>query len=73
MVIAFIDAHRSRFGVESIELLDHLMSRVDEAGVALTGAGAFLPELVKAVLGTRHGCRAHVGFEKGDLAGPGVG
>ena len=31
-------------------LLDELVARVDEGGVALTGKGGFLPELVKAVL-----------------------
>ncbi|MFL6143197.1 MAG: IS256 family transposase, partial [Labedaea sp.] len=31
-------------------LLDHLMSKVGVDGVALTGAGGLLPELVKAVL-----------------------
>lgn len=33
----------------SDELLDELMSRVDADGLALTGQGGFLPELVKAV------------------------
>src|SRR2546427_477797 len=31
-------------------LLDHLMSKVDSDGLALTGEGGLLPELVKAVL-----------------------
>ncbi len=31
-------------------LLDHLMGRVDEGGLALTGEGGFLPELIKTVL-----------------------
>ena len=31
-------------------LLDGVMDRVDRDGLALTGAGGFLPELVKAVL-----------------------
>jgi putative transposase len=31
-------------------LLDGVMSKVDTGGLALTGDGGFLPELVKAVL-----------------------
>ena len=31
-------------------LLDDLMARVDRGGLQLTGAGGFLPELIKAVL-----------------------
>lgn len=31
-------------------LLDHLMAKVDGDGLALTGEGGLLPELVKAVL-----------------------
>jgi putative transposase len=36
-------------------LLDHLMDRADEGGLALTGEGGFLPELIKTVL--ERGCR----------------
>jgi putative transposase len=59
----------------SDELLDQLMSRVDEGGVALTGAGGFLPELVKAVLerGMDAELTDHLGYEKGDPAGRGSG
>ncbi len=31
-------------------LLDEVMDRVDAGGLALTGQGGFLPEMVKAVL-----------------------
>lgn len=31
-------------------LLDELMDRVDAGGLALTGEGGFLPEMIKAVL-----------------------
>ena len=59
----------------SDELLDQLLSRVDEGGVALTGAGGFLPELVKAVLerGMDAELTDHLGYEKGDPAGRGSG
>ena len=55
----------------SDELLDRLMSRVDTDGVALTGAGGFLPELVKAVLerGMDAELTDHLGYERGDPAG----
>ena len=54
-------------------LLDELMNRVDRDGVALTGAGGFLPELVKAVLerGMAAELTDHLGYEKGDPAGRG--
>ena len=59
----------------SDELLDELMSRVDEDGVALTGRGGFLPELVKAVLerGMDAELSGHLGYERGDRAGHGSG
>jgi putative transposase len=59
----------------SDELLDELMSRVDEDGVALTGRGGFLPELVKAVLerGMDAELTSHLGYERGDVAGNGSG
>jgi putative transposase len=54
-------------------LVDHLMSKVDSGGLALTGQGGVLPELVKAVLerGLGDELTAHVGYEKGDPAGRG--
>lgn len=56
-------------------LLDHLMSKVDDGGLALTGDGGLLPELVKAVLerGLRAELTGHLGYEKGDPAGRGTG
>jgi len=59
----------------SDELLDELMSRVDADGVALTGVGGFLPELVKAVLerGMDAELTDHLGYERGDPAGRGSG
>ena len=54
-------------------LFDTLMDRVDRDGLALTGAGGFLPEMVKAVLerGLHSELTAHLGYEKGDPAGRG--
>jgi putative transposase len=54
-------------------LLDDLMDRVDAGGVALTGEGGLLPELVKAVLerGLAAELTGHLGYEKGDPAGRG--
>jgi putative transposase len=54
-------------------LLDHLMSKVDNEGLALTGQGGLLPELVKAVLerGLQAELTDHLGYEKGDPVGRG--
>jgi putative transposase len=54
-------------------LLDHLMSKVYDDGLALTGAGGLLPELVKAVFerGLQAELAGHLGYEKGDPAGRG--
>ena len=54
-------------------LLDDLMDRVDRGGLALTGEGGFLPEMVKAVLerGLAAELTEHLGYEKGDPAGRG--
>jgi putative transposase len=54
-------------------LLDRLMSKVDVDGLALTGEGGLLPELVKAVLerGLQAELTDHLGYEKGDPAGRG--
>jgi putative transposase len=55
-------------------LFDDLMARVDRDGLSLTGAGGFLPEMVKAVLerGLATELTEHLGYEKGDPAGRGV-
>jgi putative transposase len=54
-------------------LLDELMDRVDRDGLALTGIGGFLPEMVKAVLerGMAAELTDHLGYEKHDRAGRG--
>lgn len=59
----------------SDELIDELVGRAGEGGVALTGHGGFLPELVKAVLerGMDAELTSHLGYERGDRAGHGSG
>jgi putative transposase len=54
-------------------LLDDLMDRVDGGGLALTGEGGFLPEMIKRVLerGLQAELTGHLGYEKGDPAGRG--
>jgi putative transposase len=54
-------------------LLDDVMERVDAGGLALTGEGGFLPEMIKAVLerGLAAELTGHLGYEKGDPAGRG--
>jgi putative transposase len=53
--------------------LDDLIDRADEGGVALTGPGGFLPEMIKAVLerGLATELTDHLGYEPGDPAGRG--
>jgi len=55
----------------SDELIDRLLERSDSAGVALTGEGGFLPELLKAILerGLATELDDHLGYVKGDPAG----
>jgi putative transposase len=54
-------------------LLDRLMVQVGEGGLALTGEGGFLPEMIRAVLerGLQAELTDHLGYEKGDPAGRG--
>ena len=53
--------------------LDELVDRAQEGGVQLTGAGGFIPEMIKAVLerGLAAELTSHVGYEVGDPAGRG--
>ena len=53
--------------------LDELVDRAEEGGVALTGPGGFLPEMIKAVLerGLQAELTGHLGYEVGDPAGRG--
>jgi len=59
----------------SDEFLDQVLDRAGDRGVALTGEGGFLPELVKAVLerGMDAELTDHLGYERGDPAGRGSG
>jgi putative transposase len=53
--------------------LDELVDRAQDGGVALTGEGGFLPELIKAVLerGLATELTDHLGYEHSDPAGRG--
>jgi putative transposase len=52
-------------------LLDEVLARVDAGGLALTGDGGFLPEMIKAVLerGLQAELTDHLGYEKHERAG----
>ncbi len=52
------------------ELVDQLLA--DERGVALTGGGGFLPEMIKTVLERGMGAE-NLGYEKNDPASRGSG
>ena len=69
------EARKLRREMFSDELLDELMARTDERGVALTGEGGFLPEMIKAVLerGMDTELTDHLGYERGDRGGHGSG
>lgn len=69
------EARRLRQEVFSDELVDDLLARADERGVALTGDGGFLPELIKSVLerGMDAELTSHLGYQRGDRAGHGSG
>lgn len=69
------EARRLRRELFTDEMLDQLMAATDERGVALTGEGGFLPEMIKAVLerGMDAELTDHLGYEKGDRAGHGSG
>ena len=56
-------------------LLDEVMAQADAGGLALTGEGGFLPEMIKAVLerGLAAELTGHLGYERGDPAGRGSG
>src|SRR5919198_851320 len=56
-------------------LLDEVMAQADAGGLALTGEGGFLPEMIKAVLerGLAAELTGHLGYELGDPAGRGSG
>lgn len=57
------------------QLLDQLLASTSERGLALTGEGGLLPELIRSVLerGMRAELTDHLGYEKHDPAGRGSG
>ncbi|WP_420818994.1 IS256 family transposase [Ornithinimicrobium flavum] len=57
------------------ELVDQLLAAADERGVALTGSGGFLPEMIKTVLerGMSAELTDHLGYARHDPAGRGSG
>lgn len=69
------EARKLRRELFGDEMLDRLMAATDERGVALTGEGGFLPEMIKAVLerGMDAELTGHLGYERGDPAGRGSG
>ncbi|WP_448074037.1 IS256 family transposase [Georgenia yuyongxinii] len=56
-------------------MVDKLLAASGERGVALTGSGGFLPEMIKTVLerGMAAELSDHLGYDKGDPAGRGSG
>jgi len=70
-----VSARSLRNSFFSDDLLDQLIEQADAEGVALTGPGGFLPEMVKAVLerGMDAELTSHLGYERGDPAGAGSG
>jgi putative transposase len=69
------EARKLRRELFGEDMLDRLMAATDERGVALTGEGGFLPEMIRAVLerGTGAELTGHLGYERGDPAGRGSG
>jgi len=69
------EARRLRQEMFGDDMLDRLMAATDERGVALTGEGGFLPEMIRAVLerGMSTELTDHLGYERGDPAGRGSG
>jgi putative transposase len=69
------EARRLRRELFNDEMLDRLMAATDDRGVALTGEGGFLPEMIKAVLerGMAAELTDHLGYERGERAGHGSG
>lgn len=69
------ESRRLRRELFDDELVDRLLAAADERGVALTGSGGILPEMIKAVLerGMSAELSNHLGYEKHDIAGRGSG
>jgi putative transposase len=56
-------------------LFDHVFEGIDSGGLQLTGAGGFLPEIVKAVLerGLKAELTEYLGYEHGERVGRALG
>ena len=56
-------------------MFDDLFAQIDSGGLQLTGAGGFVPEMIKAVLerGLQVELADHLGYDKHDPAGRGSG
>ncbi len=56
------------------DVIDQMIAQAGQGGVALTGEGGFLPELIRRVLerGMAAELDDHLGYEKGDPAGRGT-
>ena len=69
------EARRLRRELFSDDLVDELLARAGERGVALTGKDGFLPEMIKSVLerGMDAELTSHLGYHRGDRAGHGSG
>jgi len=69
------EAVRLRRELFDDELVDQLLAAADERGVSLTGAGGFLPEMIKSVLerGMSTELTDHLGYARGEAAGRGSG
>ena len=69
------EARRLRRELFSDDLVDELLARAGERGVALTGKGGFLPEMIKSVLerGMDAELTSHLGYDRGDRSGHGSG
>jgi len=68
-------ARQLRQELFSDDLVDELLARAGDRGVALTGKGGFLPEMIKAVLerGMDAELTSHLGYDRGDRTGHGTG
>jgi putative transposase len=72
-----VTADESMSGADAVEalksagVLDDVLAKIDAGQLQLTGAGGFLPEMVKAVLerGLAAELTDHLGYEKGDPVG----
>lgn len=67
------DARALRKELFSDELIDQLLERVNQDGLALTGRGGLLPELLKAVLERGMDAERRITWATSGATGPGTG